>query len=64
MTNNSSQQAAFEHLLNISIQLSKEENTDLLMEKILLAAVEVSNSDAGSIFGQWLKRIRVSHHIQ
>lgn len=50
MTNNSSQQAAFEHLLNISIQLSKEENTDLLMEKILLAAVEVSNSDAGSIY--------------
>lgn len=50
MTNKSSQQAAFEHLLNISIQLSKEENTDLLMEKILLAAVEVSNSDAGSIY--------------
>lgn len=50
MKNKSSQQAAFEHLLNISIQLSKEENTDLLMEKILLAAVEVSNADAGSIY--------------
>ena len=50
MTNNSSQQAAFEHLLYISIQLSREENTDLLMETILLAAVEVSNSDAGSIY--------------
>ena len=46
----SSQQAAFEHLLNISIQLSNEEDTDLLMEKILLAAVEVSNADAGSIY--------------
>jgi HD-GYP domain-containing protein (c-di-GMP phosphodiesterase class II) len=44
------QQSAFEHLLNISIQLSKENNTDILMEKILLAAVEVSNADAGSIY--------------
>lgn len=44
------QQAACEHLLNISVQLNIEENTDLLMEKILLAAVEVSNSDANSIY--------------
>lgn len=50
MKNKSLQQAAFEHLLDISIQLSIEENTDLLMEKILLAAVDVSNADAGSIY--------------
>jgi len=50
MKNISSEQAAFEHLLNISIQLSKEKDTALLMEKILLAAVEVSNADAGSIY--------------
>lgn len=50
MKNNPSQQAAFEHLLHITIQLSKEKNTDLLMEKILLAAIEVSYADAGSIY--------------
>lgn len=50
MIDNSSPQSAFEHLLHISIQLSKEVNTDLLMEKILFAAVEVSNADAGSIY--------------
>ncbi len=50
MIDKTPKQAAFEHLLNISIQLSKEKNTDLLMEKILLAAVEVSNADAGSIY--------------
>jgi HD-GYP domain-containing protein (c-di-GMP phosphodiesterase class II) len=50
MKSKPSQQAAFEHLLNISIQLSKEEDTDVLMEKILLAAGEVSNADAGSIY--------------
>lgn len=44
------EQAAFEHLLNISIELSKEDDSDILMEKILLAAVEVSNADAGSIY--------------
>lgn len=46
----SSEHTAFEHLLNISIELSKEENSDYLMEKILFAAVEVSNADAGSIY--------------
>ncbi|SEL65767.1 GAF domain-containing protein [Colwellia chukchiensis] len=50
MKKESSQQAAFQHLLDISIQLSKEENTDLLMEKILFAAVEVAHADAGSIY--------------
>jgi HD-GYP domain-containing protein (c-di-GMP phosphodiesterase class II) len=50
MDNKSSQQAAFEHLLNISIQINKEANTDILMEKILMAAVEISNADAGSIY--------------
>jgi len=50
MKNKSLQQAACEHLLNISVQLNIEENTDWLMEKILLAAVEVSNADAGSIY--------------
>lgn len=50
MKNKPSQQAAFEHLLHITIQLSKEKNTDLLMEKILLAAIEVSYADAGSIY--------------
>jgi len=45
-----SQQEAFEHLLNISVQISKESNVDILMEKILMAAVEISNADAGSIY--------------
>jgi HD-GYP domain-containing protein (c-di-GMP phosphodiesterase class II) len=50
MKNRPLHQSAFEHLLNISIELSKENNTDILMEKILLAAIEVSNADAGSIY--------------
>jgi HD-GYP domain-containing protein (c-di-GMP phosphodiesterase class II) len=50
MNNKSSQQAAFEHLLNISIEISKESNIDILMEKILFAAIEVSSADAGSIY--------------
>ncbi|GAA6170988.1 HD family phosphohydrolase [Colwellia sp. KU-HH00111] len=45
-----SQQAAFEHLLDISVQISKESNIDILMEKILMASVEISNADAGSIY--------------
>jgi len=50
MTKVKIKQSAFQHLLNISIELSKENNADILMEKILMAAVEVSNADAGSIY--------------
>ncbi len=41
---------AFQHLLNISIALSSEENIEVLMEKILLAALDISNADAGTIY--------------
>lgn len=44
------EQSAFEHLLSISIELSKETDADILMEKILLAAIDVSHADAGSIY--------------
>lgn len=39
-----------QHLLNISIQLSSEENIDVLMEKVLVAAIDVASADAGSIY--------------
>lgn len=41
---------AFQHLFNISIELSSEGNIDILMEKILLAAIDISNADAGTIY--------------
>ncbi|MDX2369873.1 MAG: HD domain-containing phosphohydrolase [Colwellia sp.] len=44
------EQTAFQHLLDISVQLSSEANSDILMEKILLAAIDVSHADAGSIY--------------
>lgn len=44
------EQSAFQHLLDISVQLSSEANSDILMEKILLAAIDVSHADAGSIY--------------
>lgn len=45
-----SEKLAFDHLLDISMQLSSEESSDILMEKILMAAMEVANADAGSIY--------------
>jgi len=39
-----------QHLLNISIQLSSEEDIDVLMEKVLVAAIDVASADAGSIY--------------
>lgn len=44
------EQSAFQHLLDISVQLSSEANSDILMEKVLLAAIDVSHADAGSIY--------------
>jgi HD-GYP domain-containing protein (c-di-GMP phosphodiesterase class II) len=44
------EQSAFQHLLDISVQLSSEANSDILMEKILLAAIDVSHANAGSIY--------------
>lgn len=41
---------AFQQLLDICIQLNCEKDSDILMEKILLAAMDISNSDAGSIY--------------
>lgn len=50
MNSNTLDNKAFQHLLNISIELSSEENIEILMEKILLATIEISNADAGSIY--------------
>lgn len=38
-------------LVNISIELSSEKDTTLLLEKILLAAKRLSNADGGTIYG-------------
>lgn len=50
MNSNTLDNKAFQHLLNISIELSSEENIEILMEKILLATIEISSADAGSIY--------------
>jgi HD-GYP domain-containing protein (c-di-GMP phosphodiesterase class II) len=50
MTKTFFEHIALQHLLNISIQVGNEENTDILMEKILSAAMDVANADAGSIY--------------
>lgn len=50
MTKKSLKLSGYQHLLDISIQLSREENTDIIMEKILFSALDVSNADAGSIY--------------
>ena len=44
------EKSAFQHLLDISVQLSSESDSDTLMEKILLAAMDISHADAGSIY--------------
>ncbi|MEY8253033.1 MAG: HD domain-containing phosphohydrolase [Colwellia sp.] len=44
------EQTTLQHLLNISIQLTSEKNTDALMEKVLVAAIDVAGADAGSIY--------------
>lgn len=50
MTKSATEYITLQHLLDISIQLSSEENTDVLMEKVLLAAMDVACADAGSIY--------------
>lgn len=50
MNTNTLDNSAFQHLLNISIELSSEHNIEILMEKILLASIDISNADAGSIY--------------
>lgn len=50
MTKSPTEDNTLQHLLNISIQLSSEENIDILMEKVLLAAIDVASADAGSIY--------------
>jgi len=50
MTKTIYEQTTLQHLLNISIQLGSEENTDILMENILIAAIDVASADAGSIY--------------
>ena len=50
MENIIKKKSAFQHLLDISIQLNSEKNNDVLMEKILLATIDISNADAGSIY--------------
>lgn len=50
MNNKYLNETVFQHLLKISIELSSEENTEILMEKVLIAAMTISNADAGSIY--------------
>ncbi len=50
MTKLITEDTTLQHLLNISIQLSSEENIDVLMEKVLVAAIDVASADAGSIY--------------
>ncbi len=50
MTKTLFEQSTLQHLLNISIQLGSEKNTDILMENILMAAIDVAGADAGSIY--------------
>ena len=44
MTKTLFEQSTLQHLLNISIQLGSEKNTDILMENILMAAIDVALS--------------------
>lgn len=37
-------------LVNIGLELSKEKNITLLMQKILDQSVEITNADSGSIY--------------
>ena len=50
MNNKTLDNTAFQHLLNISIELNSEQNIEILMERILLASIDISNADAGSIY--------------
>ncbi|WP_076418717.1 HD domain-containing phosphohydrolase [Colwellia sp. UCD-KL20] len=50
MNNKYLNETVFQHLLKISIELSSEEDTEILMEKVLIAAMTISNADAGSIY--------------
>ncbi|MDT0602493.1 HD domain-containing phosphohydrolase [Thalassotalea castellviae] len=50
MKKNNQYQSAHEQLVDICVQLNGEKDTHLLLEKILLAALDVSNADAGTIY--------------
>jgi len=50
MSKSTTEQITLQHLLNISIQLSSEENIDVLMDTVLTAAIDVACADAGSIY--------------
>jgi HD-GYP domain-containing protein (c-di-GMP phosphodiesterase class II) len=50
MAQSHTEDLTLQHLLNISIQLSSEEDIDALMEKVLVAAIDVASADAGSIY--------------
>jgi HD-GYP domain-containing protein (c-di-GMP phosphodiesterase class II) len=50
MTKSLNEDTTLQHLLNLSIQLSSEEEIDVLMEKVLVAAIDVAHADAGSIY--------------
>lgn len=49
MTNDFSQ-SALEHLINVGVELSKEQDTTKLLEHILVIAKQLSNSDGGTIY--------------
>jgi len=49
MTNDFSQ-SALEHLINIGVELSTEQDTTTLLEHILVSAKQLSNSDGGTIY--------------
>lgn len=51
MKKNSKQyKTAHEQLVDICVQLNGEKDIHLLMEKVLLAALDISNADAGTIY--------------
>jgi HD-GYP domain-containing protein (c-di-GMP phosphodiesterase class II) len=43
-------QSALDHLINIGVELSTEQDTTKLLEHILVSAKELSNSDGGTIY--------------
>lgn len=49
MTNDFSQ-SALDHLINIGVELSTEQDTTKLLEHILLSAKQLSNADGGTIY--------------
>ena len=50
MNNSNTNTDNLQKLVDIGISLSKEKNIDILLEKILTEAREISNSDGGTLY--------------